>query len=206
MAHEIYGPFAPGESPFRTKGTAYLGLLASFDRRVPGGSKAVLERLTDPRVAAFFGRRFLASSMYDVLPLLEASMLAAKIAGVPWREFVRGGARFQAERDLSGVYRMLLRVASPTLVVERLARILVQYFDFGEVEGEFTGMTRFEARVRGVPRPVAPWLTAIGEGFIPVVMKAAGAQKTSVLVHPFEPSGHVRGMEVASARFRVTWD
>lgn len=204
-ADDIYGPFAPGESPFRTKGTGYLGLFDSFDRRVPGGKKAVFARLADPRVAAFFAQRFLASSTYDLLPLLDASMTAAKITNVPWREFVRGGARIQAERDLDGVYKVLLRVASARLVVERLPRILVQYFNFGAVEGRFSGEKRFEARIRGVPRPVAPWLTAIGEGFVPVVMQAAGAASSVVLVHPFEHDGEAHGMETTSARFSVSW-
>jgi hypothetical protein len=205
MRHEIYGPFEPGESPFRTKGTSYLGLVASFDRRVPGGSKAVFARLEDPRVAAFFGQKFLAGSSYDILPLLEASMTAAKVANVPWREFVRGGARFQAERDLNGVYRVLLRVASARLVVERLPRILVQYFNFCEVDGRFSGEKRYEARLRGVPRPVAPWLSWIGEGFVPVLMEAAGAPNAAVLVHPFEPEGEVRGMPTSTTRFSISW-
>jgi hypothetical protein len=205
MAHEIYGPFVPGESPFRTKGTAYLGLLASFDRRVPGGSKAVLARLENPDTITFFSQRFLASSTYDILPLLEASQLAAKVAGTPWREFVRGGARFQAERDLNGVYKVLLRVASVRLVVERIPRILGQYFNFGEVDGSFVGEKRYEARVRGVPRSVGVWLSAIGEGFVPVLMEAAGAKEVAVLIHPFATDGRVQGMETLTTRFSVSW-
>jgi hypothetical protein len=203
--HELYGPFTPGTSPFRTKGTAYQGLCASFDRRVPGGSTAVFSRLEDPVVGRFFDQQFLAGSTYDILPLLEASMLAAKVASQPWREFVRGGAAFQAERDLNGVYKVLLKLASPRLVVERLPRVLVQYFNFGRVSGSFSGKTRYEASAHGIPKPVAPWLAAVGEGFIPKVMTAAGAKEVAVLAHPFERDGTEQGMDILSTRFSVTW-
>jgi hypothetical protein len=206
--HDLYGPFVPGASPFRAKGTAYRGLIASLDSRVPGGSAAVFERLKDPDTKAFFAQTFLAGSTYDVLPLLEASMLAAKVAGQAWFPFVRGGAKFQADRDLNGVYKVMLRLASPRLVVERLPRVLVQYFNFGSVAGEFSAAskTRYEASAHGIPKPVAPWLATIAEGFIPVVMSAAGAMKTSVLVHPFERESSVQGMDVCTARFSITWE
>jgi hypothetical protein len=205
VTHEIYGPFEPGQSPFRAKGTTYLALYASFDKRVPGGSEAVFSRIEDARVIAFFEQRFLASSTYDILPMLEASKLAAKIAGAPWREFVRGGAKFTAERDLNGVYRVLLKLASPRMVVERLPRILVQYFTFGHVEGHFSGPTRYEAIARGIPKPVAPWLTHAAEGFVPTVMGAAGAKDAAVIVHPFDVEDHVQGMEMHTTRFSVSW-
>ena len=203
--HPLYGPFRPGESPFRIKGTAYQGLFASFDQRVPGGSKGVLARLEDPTVARFFEQPFLAGSTYDLLPLLEASQLAARVAGVPWREFVKGGARLQAERDLRGIYRMLLKLASPRMLVERLPRLLVQYFTFGSVEGRFSGETRFEGAARGIPAPVAPWLAAICEGFVPTVMAAAGAPDSAVLIHPFEEDGEEQGMALLTTRFSVSW-
>jgi hypothetical protein len=183
----------------------YQGLFASFDRRVPGGSRAVLERIEDRDVLEFFDQPFLAGSTYDVLPLLEASQVSARVAGVPWREFVRGGAKLQAERDLNGVYRVLLRLASAKMVVERLPRVLIQYFNFGRVRGSFSAETRYDATVHAIPKPVAPWLSAGAEGFIPHVMSAAGAKDVTVIVHPFATDGEAHGMELLAARFSVTW-
>jgi hypothetical protein len=185
---------------------AYQGLLESFDARVPGGAKEAIALLS-PETAAFFDQPFLAGSMYDILPLLDLSRQGALLCQVSWREFVREGARRQAERDTSGVYRFMLRLASPKLVVERLPRVMVQYFDFGEVSGEHDpeGRTRFDASVRGLPEPVAPWLSAVGEGFIPVVMRRAGARDVSVLVHPPRPCGLQAGVRLLEARFAVKW-
>ena len=205
MRHEVYGPFVPGESPFKVKGVAYQGLVASFDGRVPGGYAGVLEKIADPEAHAFLAQRFLAGSTYDILPLLEASMTAARVAGIPWREFVRGGARRQAERDLNGVYRMFLRLASAGMVVERLPRILVQYLTFGQLEGEQIGPTRYEAKIAGIPKVVSPWLDCVGEGFVPFVMSAAGAKSARFVIHPNEPGGDVRGMELVNARFAIVW-
>ncbi|MCA9590501.1 MAG: hypothetical protein KC657_34595 [Myxococcales bacterium] len=196
----------PGSSPFRTKGVAYQGLFESFDARVPGGARGAIALL--PReTQTFFDQPFLAGSMYDILPLLELSRQGALLCDVSWREFVREGARRQADRDTRGVYRFMLRVASPKLVVERLPRVMVQYFDFGDVSGEHDpeGRLRYEASVRDLPEPVAPWLSAVGEGFIPVVMERAGARDVSVLVHPSRPCGVRAGVRLLEARFAVKW-
>ncbi len=205
MRHELYGPFVPGEGPFRVKGVVYQGLVASFDARVPGGSVGVFSSLDDPDTKRFFETRFLAGSTYDFLPLLEASMAAARIAGQSWREFVRGGARLQAERDMKGVYRMFLKLASPSLVVERLPRILMQYFAFGRVSGELAKPGRYEARIEGIPKPVSPWLGAAAEGFMPFVMATAGAKDLRFVIHPSSSSGDVRGMELVTTRFAIIW-
>lgn len=203
--HAIYGPFDPGQSPFKTKGTAYVGINERFEVRLAGGFDAVLERVEDPRVRSFFAQRFLPSSMYDVLPLVEAAQIGAKIVGQSWREFVREGAALQAEKDMRGVYRMLLCVASPQLVVERLPRMLVRYFDFGKVVGEFNGSNRYEAVLTGIPKTVGPWLQGVAEGFIPAVMATSGARQTSVIMHPFEFEADGPGMDFTTTRLSVTW-
>lgn len=205
MRSELYGPFVPGEGPFRVKGVAYQGLIASFDARVPGKAAGVFAKLEDPDARRFFEQPFLAGSTYDIFPLLDASQLAARVVDQSWREFVRGGARLQAERDLKGVYRLFLKLATPSLVVERLPRILVQYFAFGSLSGELVSKTRYEARVRGVPKQVATWLGSVGEGFVPVVMSTTGAAEPRFVIHPSEPDGSAHGIDLVSARFAIVW-
>ena len=201
----MYGPFAVGASPFRTKGNVYRALLEAFDVQVPGGASAVLSRLEGPEVKAFFEQQFLVGSMYDILPLLEASMMSARVANQGWREFVRGGGRFQAERDLNGIYKMMLKLATPRQVVERLPRMLIRYFDFGRVEGAASQRTRYEAAVHDIPKPVWPWLSAVAEGFIPFVMSNAGAKDATVIMHPPTPTGVRAGMGLLTGLFSVTW-
>lgn len=203
--HPIYGRFEPGRSPFRTKGTSYIGLVTRFDRDLPGGFPSVLERIEDPKAAAFLGQSFLASSTYDILPLLDAGQVGARLGGKIYRSFVREGAAYQADRDMSGVYRMLLRIATPGLVVERIPRVLMQYLDFGKMTGALTDEYRYEGMLTGIPKPVCPWIHSVLEGFTPVVMAKAGASATTVMVRPFEAEGSVDDMPIMKARVTVSW-
>lgn len=198
-------PFAPGESPFRTKGNVYRSLFDSADARVPGGRQAVLDRIDDAQLAAFFAQSFLAASSYDVLPIVPFGMIAARLCGVSYPEFVRGGAAFTARRDMNGVYRVLLKLASPDAVVKRLPRILLQYFNFGEIEGRFVGARVYEAVARGIPQPLIVWTLNIAYGFVPVLMEAAGAREIDLQIGAREPEGEQQGVMLVRSSFVVSW-
>ncbi len=197
--------FAPGESPFRTKGNVYRALLESADARVPGGRDAVLARVDDPALAKFFAQPFLAASNYDILPLVPFGMIGAKLLGVGYPEFVRGGAAFTAKRDMRGIYKVLLKLASPSAVVKRLPRILVQYLDFGKIEGRFTSDRAYEATASGIPRPLVVWLMNVAHGFVPVVMEGAGARSVDIQIRLGEQEGEERGVALMRPSFLVTW-
>lgn len=201
-----YPSFEPGKSPFRVKGTTYKGLLDRFDRDVPGGFRSVLERIEDPRAVDFLRQTFLPSSMYDIFPLLDAGVVGARIVGKSYRTFVREGAEYQADRDMSGVYRVLLRFASPRRVIERIPRVFMQYMDFGNIDGALAGPSRFEGVVSGIPQPVCPWIQSVLEGFIPVVIRRAGASQASVIVRPFEQERVASGVPLMTAQLSVSWN
>lgn len=200
-------PFAPGESPFRAKGNVYKALFDSADMRVPGGRHAVLEdiRREDATLAKFYEQPFLAASSYDVLPVIPYGMVGARIAGVSYPEFVRGGAAFTARRDMNGIYKVLLKLASPDAVVKRLPRILIQYFNFGKVEGRSTSPRSYEAIATAIPKPVLLWVANAAQGFIPVVMSAAGARDVDVKLGPPEPDRREHGIMLYRASFEVHW-
>ena len=198
--------YAPGESPFRTKGNVYKSLLESADARVPGGREAVLSRIDDPALATFFAQSFLAASSYDVFPIVPFGMIGARIAGQQYPEFVRGGAIFTAKRDMNGIYKVLLKLASPDAVAKRIPRILLQYFDFGRVEdARFTSERCYEATYRGIPRALQVWLINIAKGFMPVVMESAGARDVEVKIMPPTEEGLDRGVMLQSVPFAITW-
>jgi hypothetical protein len=204
-SNAIFGLFEPGKSPFRIKGTAYTGLFQSFDVLIPGGWASVAAAFEDPRVVEFFKQPFLPSSMYDVFPILEADRVAGRLAGKPWRSIARESAVYQVERDLGGVYRGLLKLASARMVVERSPRILMQYLDFGSIEGELVGTTRYEGLISGIPRPASLWLHTCVEAFVLTLFAAAGTHDASVIVHPFQYEGDRDGMEMTRARLSISW-
>jgi hypothetical protein len=197
--------FAAGASPYRVKGHVYHGLFESTDKRCPGGVEAVLRRLADEELHAFFQQKFLAASFYDLLPLLEFGREAAHLAGVPYSSYVRGGARLQAEKDVNGLYRAMLRLASPSLVVTRMPRVLVQYMNFGRAEGRMTDERTFEIVVRGVPDVVQVWLTAAAEGFVPYVLETAGAKDVSSRAIRATPDETVNGVPLVRGGVVFRW-
>ena len=174
--------FAPGTSPFRCKGVVYKGLLASADERCPGGTAAVMARIEDPALRAFFERPFLAASYYDLLPIVPFGQVAAHIAGMPYLAYVRDGGRWQAQQDVHGIYRVLLHLATPRMVCARLPRLTLQYFDFGRTTGHLVGHDRYESSMSGIPRPILAWLQAALTGFIPVALETAGAKNVVVRI------------------------
>jgi hypothetical protein len=197
--------FLPGTSPFRAKGNVYLGLLESTNRRCPGGVPHVLANLESGELRAFFEQQFLAASRYDILPLLAFSRVAAKLSGMPPLTYAKEGARLQAVRDTQGVYRFLLKLASPGLLAARIPRLYMQYFDFGSVESRSVGDRAVDVVLRAVPEPVIDWLLKVFEGFLPVAMQLAGARTIVAHADPPERDGETRGMPLASSRLHLRW-
>jgi hypothetical protein len=197
--------FAPGESPFRAKGNVYRGVLESADERVPGGRSAVFARLDDPKLQEFFRQTFLAASTYDILPLVAFGEAGAQLTGVTHAEFVRVGAAFTARRDMRGIYKVLLKLASPSAVVQRLPRVLSQYFDFGKIEGRITDERTYEGKTYGIPRPLVSWIMNVTHGFVPVVMASAGARDVTIEIGLVEVEREQQGVDLMKGSFVVRW-
>ncbi len=168
-------PMPPGTGPFHIKGGGFLGHLAWVDASYPGGRAAFLEALS-PEMRAYFGNVFLASSWYDLLALASAGHVCARTLGMRYRAFVAMRSRHQAQLDLTGMYRMLLRLASPRMVASRIPKVMAQYLDFGSsrVLDESDGGVTFE--IAGVPTLLVDWMSGVYEGFLDVVVTTAGGK------------------------------
>src|ERR1700748_3163446 len=107
-------PFAPGTSPFRVKGSVYLATHEFFAQRVRGGMDTLYAELrNEPALLAFMQQKFLPSSWYDVLPVAQLIEAEARAMGVPLGQYLRVRTRYQADRDIAGVYRFIMRLVSP---------------------------------------------------------------------------------------------
>ena len=104
------------ESPFRTKGTLYLGTKSFFEKSVPGGVEALRRSIGEGPLLEFFDQPFLNSGWYEVInvPKLVAAEAAAMRLGE--RQYLRHRTEWQVEQDMGGVFRFLLRVLSRPLV------------------------------------------------------------------------------------------
>jgi hypothetical protein len=176
-------PVAPGQSPFHIRGTAYLGHLAWIDDKFPGGRPAFLALLS-PTMRDFFSQTFLAISMFDFLPLASAGRVCAAALNMTFVDFVEMRGRHQAELDVGGVYRILLKMTSARMIAGKLPGIMGKYFDFGVVRplSDEPLCVRFE--VTGIPQMLVDWFLGCYTGYVEVVVVAAG--------------GHVPTLDIAA--------
>lgn len=201
--------FAPGTSPFHAKGLVYGGAREFWDLKVPGGCAAVQRAVGsagDTELARFFEQPFLAGGQYDVLPIVALSAMAARLRGIAHAQHVRENAAWLAERDLRGVYRVFLTVASIEMVASSLGRLSMKYFDFGRAETSRLGDRRLESRRYGIPAPIAPWFASAADGFVPVALKLAGAKSVRLRSLPPQPDGVVKGVPAVQIRFEMQWE
>src|SRR5262245_26306239 len=155
MAHPLDDtwplPFAPGDSPFRIKGTVYKGHLEWVARNSPGGIAGMNRAFRDPRLAPYLAQRFLPSSFYDILPVITSAYVVARLCELPFAEFLRHRAGIQARSDLGGIYRLLLKFTSPSDVVSRYAAVQAQYFDFGFASAKLVAPRHAELERSQIP-------------------------------------------------------
>jgi hypothetical protein len=197
-----------GTSPFHVKGLVYRGALNYCERKVPGGLRAMNEvaATENEALARFMKQNFLASAWYDLLPLPMIDALAARLCNEPRTQFVRTAARTQAREELGGIYRMFLKLLSPTTVSQYLPRIAAQYYDFGTVETRQESASAVVVIRTGMPMDIADWLQAVALEYLEVALELSGAKSVHVRILPREAGGEYKGFPICSLRARIQWD
>jgi hypothetical protein len=198
----------PGSSPapFCVKGLVYTGAQQFYEKRLQGGQAALGAELGDADVRMFWEQRFVPSTWYDVMPLMAINQAASRVAHENAFDLVRENARWVANRDIHGVYRFLLKLASPELVARKLPRASLQYLSFGVAEGEEVARRHFRLFHRGIPRPLVSWFTACVEGFAPMALEIAGASKTELSSRVIGGDGEVSGVPLVQIVHDLTWE
>ena len=196
-------PFAPGESPFRIKGTAYRGHMEFVAEHVPGGVDAMLAALPDDGSRAFFETRFLASTYYDIFPLVAAAGPCGRLTDLSAAEFVTKRSRDQAPKDLGGVYRFVLAMVPTGSVARRLPRLLTQVCDFASPTVLVDQPGHVEAAVEGVPVAIAPWLCAVLSAYGETALLVSGAKTAAFVAQPTGVYGEAHGVPTTSLQVQI---
>jgi hypothetical protein len=196
--------FQFGNSPFRVKGVLYLGTQSFFDSNIQGGFAAFVADIQDGELSSFISQRFLASSWYDVMPAPGLITYEARALRMTVEQYLLHRTRWQAKKDLGGVYGWALKLASPNMVFSRLPKVFTSMFDFVRpIEttlGQGTGQTAFS----GIPTPLVPWLTTSLGVYLDTALKLAGARKVDSS-HTTAPEGFRVGVEVVRVNITATW-
>lgn len=195
----------PRSAAFNTKGLVFLGARQFYSEQVDGGCDAVRAYL-DPELATFFDQTFLSGAWYDVMPLLPISVAASRAARMPHSRMVRENAQWMAKRDLRGIYRLIVAVASAEMIVERLPALSLRYFDFGHADGKMVGDKSFETTRFGIPASLADWFVVATLGFVPYALGLAGAKDVRVHASPHAPDGHAHGVALVRTKFEIRWE
>ncbi len=199
-------PFAPGESPFAIKGTSYKAHMAYVEANVPGGVAAMKAGLADERYAAFFDQPFLASTLYDLCPLVVVAAPCGKLTNMSASEFAATRARDQAPKDLGGVYRFLLAMVPTGSVARMLPQLLTQVFNFSGTKVLLDEPGHVIAELTGLPEPLAPWMATIISAYGETALRTSGAKEASFVMKPGDFEGTAHGVRMvrytADVRFR----
>jgi hypothetical protein len=139
------------------------------------------------------------------MPILPSAVSAARLRKIPVAQHVRENAVWVAQRDLRGVYKIILTLASVEAVAMRLGGLSMRYFDFGAADTRKVGPTAIESDRLGIPAALGTWFTWCAEGFIPVALKLAGARSVSVHAAGARPDGDAHGIPTVRLTFEIAW-
>jgi hypothetical protein len=198
-------PYAPGTSPFHVKGGIYSGTIKFFNEKVEGGAEQLFREIRDPQLNAFIQQKFLPSSWYDVLPCAPLIRAEARILGMSVTGYLKHRAAYQAAQDLSGVYRLLLKLVSPTMVAERLPRLVGQIFDFGTTESTVESPRHHLLRMNGLPSVLYEWVSTAFVVYAETTLKAAGARACKVALRAPIPDGEAHGVPLSAVVLDAEW-
>ena len=132
-------PCAPGASPFRIKGLAYRGVVRAVSKLVAGGVDRFCESLEDVRLREFVRQPFLATGLYDILPMYPLTAQLAGLLGAPYKDFLREGIHEQARYDATHVFHRMYDGAAVEEMPTRITRFEAQYYDFGRSDSSLEG-------------------------------------------------------------------
>jgi hypothetical protein len=204
-------PFPPGESPFHTKGSVWLGARRQAELDFAGGMDGLAATLGDPALAAFCKQRFLSNAWYDYLPILlvvRATALAHMRNQDDLRsleQLLEGSAAQHAERDLGGVYKILLRFTSPEAAMRRLPQVTQQYYDFSASEVTVPEPGVAETLITGWPAIALPMLKIYNAAFMHRLIALSGGRNPAAEWRLPEPDGSKAGVSLIKIRVRTTW-
>jgi len=197
--------FAPGQSPFRQKGAAYLGDFEMLDGMVQGGFAQVLMRISDPAVRAFLAQKFHASEWYDVMPNPCMQRVAAALRGVRFERHQRDTGAWHAERAVRGVYRSLLKYVSNANIALWGPRMSSIYHEFGKMRADVGEGNLVRCLRSGVPQALVTWLTPAVVGFAETALVRSGARTATLRFDPPEPDGGAAGNLLVRIAGELTW-
>jgi hypothetical protein len=129
-----------------TSGVSFLNLKAFADERLAAGTwETVLSKLSAEERMAL--KSVLAVGWYEERWFLEVLTALDAIGGAGDLSLVKKIGAFEAERDLNGFLRFILRAANPAFVVEQASKLWRRFHDTGTLVVVRESGNRFKGTV-----------------------------------------------------------
>lgn len=197
--------FAPGESPFKVKGSICRGCADYVSEHVRGGMPAVLAAVPNDAVRRCLDAPFLASVWYDAFVLNALLLSAAKVEGLGFDAFLNQAFEAQAARDQRGVYKMLLRAISPEMLVKRLPSIGSQLFSFTRSEVTQLGPGHWHNAISGIPESLRNVYCQSSGAFVSRALRTTGAHDLQHRWLEPRPAGNAHGIAIWTVVRELRW-
>lgn len=197
--------FAFAQSPFRTRGTLYLGTQSFFETHLSGGAAEFYADIEEEELRAFISQRFVPSGRYDVMPVPALIAYEARALRMGLGDYLRHRTRWQAQRDIKGIHRWILKLASPAMVATRLPKIMTQTFDFASAKAQKEADTEVRVTLTGIPAMLDEWFhNALGV-YTDTALGLAGAQKVSTEMLTSRRTGAQAGVDLHEIVLGIRW-
>jgi len=200
-----YSPFPVGDSPVRAKGVLYAGTQLFFAENVRGGMGTLMQQLGAGPLATFISQKFLPASYYDALPIPALIRAEADACGLTLAQYMQRRTRWQAEHDMNGVYRLLLRATSAETIVVRLPRVISQMFNFPQPVTEL-GENVALTRMLGVPECLTSYFEMAVGTYAPALLEFSGAKKSKAELVAVVHTGVQNHLKMVELHFRASWE
>jgi len=198
-------PFAPGQSPFQIKGTAYRGHLKYVEEELPGGLQAMMDALPNEAYREFWKGPFLAGGLYDIYPLAHAGVICAGLSGLGFLEFVERRSRHQAPRDLHGVYNFMLRMIPTNSVARRIPRLVSQVLAFTTTEVTQDRTKHMRGSLHGMPQQLGRWFATVGTAYGEEALRVSGAKEPRIVVEEIAAGVAQSDVPLVTLSFDIQW-
>jgi hypothetical protein len=197
-------PYVMPDTPFRVKGVVFTATRPYFDLHVAGGYDALLAALP-PVLRDFMTQPFVSGALYEVMHVPDLINYEARVARSDPDIYLRARARWQAERDLGGIYKLIARTAPAAIVVRRTMVLLPQIFNFGKAHilGESANSVRVE--VTDIPVPLVGWLERVIVVYARTVADHAKLVGVNVDVLPRTEGSVLHGLPTVRLHFEARW-
>jgi hypothetical protein len=197
--------YAPGTSPFHTKGILFLGTESFFAQASSAGMGAVYAQIADQALLAFIQQKFLAGSWYDALPVAPLIRAEARALKMTTEDYLRVRTEWQAKSDFNGIYRALLKLTTPKSIVDRFPKIVQRYYDFAELTVLAEDSRRLKISCDGIPAVLGFWMSTIFGTYARSVIGFCGAPLPAARTSALRPCGTKHGVDISRFEIELSW-